>query len=264
VRLNGIDLHVELDGDPSSRPLLLLHGFTGSIHAWDGVRSDLAHRFRLILVDLLGHGQSSAPDDPERYSLEHAAHDLLAMLDGLGLQQVAVLGYSMGGRLALRFAVDWPHRVSTLLLESASPGIADPAERAARLEADRVLADRIEQHGVAAFVEDWERQPLLALAAHVSSDVRTVQHAQRLRNSPTGLANSLRGMGAGAQSPLWSALPGLRLPVRLLVGELDPRYRDIAARMLPLLPTARLTIAERAGHTVHVDQPDPFVTWAVA
>jgi 2-succinyl-6-hydroxy-2,4-cyclohexadiene-1-carboxylate synthase len=250
-------MHVEVDG--SGPPLLLLHGFTGSGRAWDHVRPALAARAQMVIVDLIGHGQSPVPDDPERYTFDWCVRDLLAVLDGLGIERADVLGYSMGGRVALHLAVHAPARVGTLFLESASPGIEDPQARAQRVHADEELAERIETLGVEAFVNEWERQPLLAVGDHVSADEL---HAQRLKNSPRGLANSLRGMGAGRQAPLWDRLPTLQLPTRLLVGERDSRYVATAERMCTLLPRAELTICPRAGHTVHLDQPAAFVAWA--
>ncbi|HET6315047.1 MAG TPA: alpha/beta fold hydrolase, partial [Chloroflexota bacterium] len=109
MRVNDLDLHVEVDG--YGPPLLLLHGFTGSLHAWDGIRSALGIRARLVLVDLIGHGQSDSPENAERYTLEWCARDLLAILDELRLERVSVLGYSMGGRIALHLALAAPERI---------------------------------------------------------------------------------------------------------------------------------------------------------
>jgi 2-succinyl-6-hydroxy-2,4-cyclohexadiene-1-carboxylate synthase len=258
MRLNGLDFHVETEG--SGPALVLLHGFTGSLRAWDDIRSKLQGTVTVVAIDLIGHGDSEVPADPARYTLDHAADDLNALLDALGVDSAGVLGYSMGGRLALHFAVQHPQRVRTLILESASPGIEDQAERERRAASDDDLAERILERGVVAFVEEWERQPLLALAPHVSHEVRERQHAQRLLNSPVGLANSLRGMGAGQQLPLWSRLHALRMPVQLIVGALDQRYCAVSKRMLGLLPNARLEVVPEAGHTVHLDQPELFAT----
>jgi 2-succinyl-6-hydroxy-2,4-cyclohexadiene-1-carboxylate synthase len=252
-----VDLHFEIDGAGPS--LLLLHGFTGSVHAWDEVCPDLAQDARLIRVDLVGHGQSSSPHDSALYSLDHAVQDLCSLLDRLGLERTDLLGYSMGGRVALHFAVHAPNRLRRLILESASPGIEDAAERERRVVSDNALAERILSNGLPAFVEEWEQQPLLMPAAHVSAAARARQHALRLQNAPLGLANSLRGMGAGQQQPLWSHLAGLDLPVHLIVGEDDARYCAIARRMHALLPRADLTVVAQAGHTVHVDQTPAFV-----
>jgi len=257
VRLNGLELNAEIDG--SGPPLLVLHGFTGSIGAWDEVRPAIAAFARAIWVDALGHGQSAAPAEPGRYSLDWSTRDLAALLDALELERVDVLGYSMGGRAALHFAVNALPRVRRLILESASPGLEDDAEREQRAESDNALADRIVRMGIAAFVAEWERQPLLQAAAQRTEAVRQTQHAQRLQNTALGLANSLRGMGTGQQAPLWSRLPQVDRPVQLIVGAHDARYRLIAERMQALLPCAGLAVVPDAGHTVHLDQPARFI-----
>jgi 2-succinyl-6-hydroxy-2,4-cyclohexadiene-1-carboxylate synthase len=260
MRLNDLEFHVEIDGHQHSPPLLLLHGFTGSVRAWDEVRPLLANDWRVISIDLIGHGQSSSPRDGGRYTLEWASRDLLALLDALKVRALDILGYSMGGRVALYFALHAPSRVKTLILESASAGIQDDAERQRRSEADAALAERIERNGIAEFVDEWERQPLLDLAPHVTAEVRERQHLQRLKNVAVGLAHSLRGMGAGQQEALWSRLPELLVPVGLIVGERDARYCEIARCMQSMLPNADLSVVDDAGHTVHVDQPQKFVT----
>jgi 2-succinyl-6-hydroxy-2,4-cyclohexadiene-1-carboxylate synthase len=252
-----VSFHVEIDGEGPA--LLVLHGFTGSVRAWDDVCPELARGARLIRVDLIGHGQSPAPADPSRYTLDWATTDLSTLLDELGFEKVDLLGYSMGGRVALHFAVHAPQRLRRLILESASPGIEDAAGRASRIASDNALADRILREGLPAFVAEWDQQPLLLPAPHVSRAVRARHHELRLNNTPLGLANSLRGMGAGQQHPLWSELASLELPVHLIVGENDTRYCAVARRMQTTLPRAGLTVVSDAGHTVHVDQPGAFV-----
>lgn len=259
-RLNGLDFNVEVAGvEGDGPPLLLLHGFTGSLHSWDHIRPALVEFATVIAVDLLGHGQTASPPDPGRYTLGWAANDLLTLLDTLSIDRVDLLGYSMGGRVALHFAVREPHRVRRLILESASPGIEDDQEREARAQADNALAQRIIDRGVPAFVDEWERVPLLQLAPHVSDKQRGAQRRQRLENDAVGLANSLRGMGAGQQAPLWARLSELTMPVQLIVGADDARYTDVARRIQSTLPRASLVIVEGAGHAVHIDQPDDFV-----
>lgn len=257
MRINDLEFNVEVEGH--GPPLLVLHGFTGSVAAWAEVRPKLTSFARAMFVDAIGHGGSAAPADPERYTLDWSTRDLSTLLDILGIDTADVLGYSMGGRAALHFAVHAPERVRTLILESASPGIADEVERHKRAEADNALADRIEQVGVEAFVAEWESLPLLQPAPHVTAAARWGQRDLRLHNDPVGLANSLRGMGTGQQQSLWSRLPYVTQPVQLIVGELDARYRQIGERMQPLLPRADLTVVPDAGHTVHLDQPAQFV-----
>jgi 2-succinyl-6-hydroxy-2,4-cyclohexadiene-1-carboxylate synthase len=254
-----VDLNFEIEGAPGAAPLVLLHGFTGSLRSWDDVRPSFAGLGQLIRVDVIGHGRSPSPPDPAEYSLDAAIRQLTSLLDSLGLDTVDLLGYSMGGRVALHFAVHTPHRLRRLILESASPGIEDESERARRIASDDALADRILRDGLPAFVDEWERQPLLLPAAHVPPSVRARQHDLRLQNTPLGLANSLRGMGAGQQRPLWSSLSGLDVPVDMIVGQNDTRYCAVGQRMAESLPRAELTVVADAGHTVHVDQPPAFV-----
>jgi 2-succinyl-6-hydroxy-2,4-cyclohexadiene-1-carboxylate synthase len=256
VTINNLRMHVHLAG--SGPPLLLLHGFTGSGAAWEPLLPHVTPRRRVIAPDLIGHGRSDAPADPARYRMERCVADLLALLNTLEVAQVDLLGYSMGGRVALHLALAAPQRVRRLLLESASPGLADPAERAVRVQADNELAAAIEREGIAAFVAHWERLPLFASQQTLPPAVRAKQRAQRLQNRPVGLANSLRGMGAGQQESLWECLPELTLPVQLLVGAQDRKYCDIAQRMEQRLPNVQVSVVADAGHTIHLEQPDRF------
>ena len=240
-------------------PLLLLHGFTGSADAWSDVVALFGSRRRIVAIDLPGHGPLPAartargPIRPE-----DAVASVVGFLDELGIARVDLLGYSMGGRVALRVALEHPARLRSLVLLSASPGIADDAERAARRTSDERLADRIGEDGLDAFVDAWTAQPLFATQSGLPAGVRDRERALRMRNDPAGLAACLRGMGQGAMGPMWDALPSLRVPVLLLAGELDAKYRDIAAKMAARMPDARVTIVPGAGHVAHVEQPGAF------
>lgn len=254
--INGQQLNVEIEGAGS--PLVLLHGFTGSAANWRERVGVYASRFQTFAVDLLGHGRSDSPADPARYRMEPCLQDLLALFDQLELAHINLLGYSMGGRVALHFAAAYPERVNALVLESASPGLATAAERAARLQSDEALADFIEREGLAAFVERWEQLPLFASQARLPEAVQAQLHAQRLQNHPRGLAHSLRGLGTGVQSPLWDRLASLPVPALLIAGELDPKFTAIARSMAQTLPSAQLVVVPEAGHTVHLEQPLAF------
>ena len=253
---NGIELNVERAG--TGQPLLLLHGFTGSTETWAPVLQRLAAESEIVAIDLIGHGRSDVPADWTRYSFERCVADLLAVLDTLGIAETDLLGYSLGGRVALHLAAAAPERVRGLILESASPGLADPTERRARLESDLALADEIERAGLESFVDSWEQQPLFASQRSLPEAERLTLRGQRLRSDPRGLANSLRGMGAGRQEPLWERLPDLAMPTLILVGELDRKYCELGRQMAAQLPNARLEVVPGAGHTVHLEQPDHF------
>ena len=253
---DGLRLRVVSSGHGA--PLLLLHGFAGSAETWTPLRDAIADRFTIHAVDLPGHGRSGAPEQPGRYALARLADDLARMLDALDAETVALLGYSLGARAALRFALDHPARVRVLVLESVSPGIADPAERAERRAADAALADLIEREGIAAFVDRWERLPLWASQAALAEPVRASLRAQRLANLPRGLANSLRGAGAAADPPVVERLATLGAPTLIIAGALDAKYVGLGRIMERSLAHARLSVVEGAGHAVHLEQPEAF------
>ncbi len=142
VKASGHSYQVEVAGE--GEPLLLLHGFTGDRSAWAELSQQLRDDFELIALDLLGHGGSDAPADPVSYRMERAAADIADLLNQLGGPRPHLLGYSMGGRLALFLALRFPHLFKSLTLESASPGLAGVADRAERRRQDDDLAHNIE------------------------------------------------------------------------------------------------------------------------
>ena len=247
----GFALNVERAG--SGPPLALLHGFTGSARAWGPLAEALAERFTVFAVDVVGHGDSDKPRDPARYVMERAARDAAEAVAGLGAPRASWLGYSMGGRLALFMAARAADAVERLTLIGASPGIAGAGEREARRAADGALADRIEREGVPAFVDGWEALPLFTSQARLPAETRRAIRRGRLANDAAGLANSLRGMGAGAQPPLHGELGGVRAPALLLAGAEDARFAAIAEGMAAAMPRARAERVPGAGHAAHLE-----------
>jgi 2-succinyl-6-hydroxy-2,4-cyclohexadiene-1-carboxylate synthase len=244
----------------AASPLLLLHGFTGSGDSWASHIPAFAKQFSPITIDILGHGRSDSPQNHSRYTMPQVAANIIALLDEWQIDQAALLGYSMGGRLALYLACHYPTRFSQLILESSSPGLPTEAERAARRQRDEALADWIEANDIESFVARWEALPLWESQRQLSEEVRHRLRQQRLQNNPVGLANSLRGMGTGAQPSLWPLLPMLQLPTLLLAGELDGKFVAINEKMGALLPNGRLQIIPHAGHTIHLERPGLFQT----
>jgi len=237
-------------------PLLLLHGFTGSWRAWgDSLLVGLARRRWVLALDLPGHGSTSVPDDPAFHTLSAVVATCVRVLDRRGIRDADWLGYSMGGRMALGAAVMEPERVRRLILESASPGLEHPEERALRRESDARRAAGIETGGVEAFVEEWLSLPLFATQARLPPRVRARERTRRLGNRARGLAASLRGAGTGNQPSFWGDLPGLRIPVLLLSGGDDLRYGEVAGRMASRLPSATHRVVVGAGHAVHLERP---------
>ena len=256
IAVNGIRLNVQCAGE--GPPLVLLHGFTGSIASWAPHLDALAGRFSVIAIDLPGHGESGVPADPGRYRMEQCVSDLLALFDRLNIAQAALLGYSMGGRVALNLAIAAPERIRALVRERTSPGIAHPGERLARQRSDAALAEMIEQEGIKAFVDYWERLPLFSSQAALPSAIRDRQRTQRLANNSRGLANSLRSIGAGVMEPCHDRLGEIQVPVLLITGELDQTYCRLGRAMAEAMATARLVVVPDAGHAAHLERPEMF------
>jgi 2-succinyl-6-hydroxy-2,4-cyclohexadiene-1-carboxylate synthase len=146
--------------------------------------------------------------------------------------------------------------VQTLILESASPGLADAAERRSRIASDEQLAASIERDGLASFVEYWSTIPLFSSQQRLPESQQTEIRVQRLLNNPQGLANSLRGLGTGVQPSLWDRLVELKMPALIMAGELDHKFAGIAQRME--IPNRKVVIVPDAGHAVHLEQPATF------
>jgi 2-succinyl-6-hydroxy-2,4-cyclohexadiene-1-carboxylate synthase len=226
--------------------VVLLHGFTQTGASWEPVIRALGPRYRALAPDLRGHGTAS-----DRHPVSFDA--VLADLDSLVPPAALLAGYSMGGRIALTYALTRPGRVAGLVLIGASPGLQDAAERAQRQAADEALARRVEQIGVPAFARAWGAQPLFA---GQPPEVADAAHADRLRHTPAGLAAALRGLGTGTMEPLWNRLGELRIPVTVAAGERDAKFVALAQRMAGALPDARLVTIPGAGHAAQLEQPD--------
>ncbi len=249
----GFSLNVERAG--AGPPLVLLHGFTGSAASWGPLAEMFAARFTTLAVDIVGHGGSSKPRGLERYGIARAARDAVAAVEAFGFVRASWLGYSMGGRLALFIAATAPHAVERLVLIGASPGLVTSTEREARRAADCALAERIERDGVPAFVDDWQALPLFASQSRLPEGMRRAIRRGRLANTAGGLANSLRGMGTGAQPSLHDRLGAIHAPALLLAGDEDARFAAIAAEMASSMPNACALRVPAAGHAAHIEKP---------
>lgn len=258
VDAGGVTLHVEERG--RGHPLLVLHGFTGNTHSVAGICEALAStRRRVLALDLIGHGASSAPDSVDPYRMDACVRQIHRVLVSLDALPADLLGYSMGGRAALCLLVKHPAALRSALLIGASAGIARDEERAARVAQDEALARRIEEDGLAAFVEHWMALPLFASQARrLSQAALDAARQQRLANQPQGLANSLRGMGTGAQPPLHADLGCIQRPVLFAVGDEDAKFGGIARDLASRMQNARVAVVPEAGHAAHLENPAAF------
>lgn len=214
VTVNDVTYYVDKRG--SGEPILFLHGFTGDHSTWRKIGTHFEKEFQVISVDIIGHGATEIPSDPTRYDIKKVAADLASILKEMNIDHIHLIGYSMGGRLALTFALLYPCKVKTLILESSSPGLKTAKERSDRVKRDQMLAKKILTEGITSFVDYWEKIPLFSTQQHLPSAKKQQLRTQRLQQSELGLANSLRGMGTGKQPSWWDNLHELNIPVLLL------------------------------------------------
>jgi 2-succinyl-6-hydroxy-2,4-cyclohexadiene-1-carboxylate synthase len=252
----GIRLFVAEEGD--GPPVIVLHGFTGSGESMASVTDALRIRYRVVRVDLVGHGRSDAPHDSAEYTMERCTTQLASVVAATAEGPAHLIGYSMGGRVALSLAASRPDLIASLVLVGATPGLADAADQRARVEADDRLAERILEDGVEAFVDQWMALPLFASQQRLGDAALARARTQRLGNRPHALAASLRGMGTGSMPPLHDALPHIAQPVCLVVGEEDEKFSRIAREMARRLPAAQVIELPRAGHAAHLENPKAF------
>ncbi|SFJ39354.1 2-succinyl-6-hydroxy-2,4-cyclohexadiene-1-carboxylate synthase [Halobacillus dabanensis] len=253
INSRGRDYWVEDHGD--GPVLVLLHGFTGSASTFDVMLDHLSADYRLIKIDLPGHGKTGPLGV---VTMEKFCHDFKRLLDQLDIEEITLLGYSLGGRAALSFTMLYPEYVKQLILESSSPGLETTEEQLTRQAKDKGLSEMIQRDGLEAFVSYWEKIPLFESHQALSQDVKRTLREERMSHSPEGLSDSLLGMGTGHQPSWWGQLSVLKLPVLLITGGWDEKFRKINQRMSELLPEVVWREVEGAGHTVHLEKPIIF------
>ncbi|NER32893.1 MAG: 2-succinyl-6-hydroxy-2,4-cyclohexadiene-1-carboxylate synthase [Oscillatoria sp. SIO1A7] len=250
-------LYYSLNGSKTQPVLLLLHGFMGNSNDYREVIPQLSAKFCCLAVDLPGHGQTKIAGEDDRYSMPNTARALISLLDELEIERCFLAAYSMGGRLALYLLLHFPERFEKAVLESASPGLKTAAERELRRQRDRQLAEKLETGDFQEFLLNWYRQPLFQSSAARPDFEELI--ARRLENNPHLLAKSLRNMGTGNQPSLWEKLADNKVPLLLLVGEKDDKFRAINTEMAGLSPLARMAIAPNTGHNIHFENHTYYV-----
>ncbi|RPF50282.1 2-succinyl-6-hydroxy-2,4-cyclohexadiene-1-carboxylate synthase [Aquisalibacillus elongatus] len=251
VNVGDNSYYVEVTG--KGEPVIMFHGFTGSLRTWDLLVNYLSEHFQCITVDLPGHGQTNA----DVTDMEQACRELKQIIQEVTTETFNLLGYSMGGRTALVFAHQYPESVKRLILESASPGL-DGDEKNNRQLRDEKLATYIEENGIEEFVNYWETIPLFQTQESLPDSVKQEIRRERLSQTESGLALSLRTMGTGVQLSMWQHLNNLNLPVFLISGELDRKFVNLNQQMDDEFPTAIHTTVSNVGHAIHLENPDFF------
>ncbi|MEG4496006.1 2-succinyl-6-hydroxy-2,4-cyclohexadiene-1-carboxylate synthase [Microcoleus sp. F10-C6] len=255
-KFKNYQFHYSLTGNTNQPIIFLLHGFTCDCQDFSPIISLLSKNYCCLAVDLPGHGETRVIGDEICYNMSNTAEALIELLDDLQIDKCLLLGYSMGGRLALYMTLHFPERFEKVVLESASPGLKTEKERSHRLQADSQIAQKLENSNIKDFLLNWYDRPLfksLKNSPHFDKLIET-----RLANNPLELAKSLRNMGTGNQPSLWEKLPQNQIPILLLAGEYDDKFTTINTEIAKLCPAATLEIVPKAGHNIHFENSENF------
>ncbi|MDJ0518695.1 MAG: 2-succinyl-6-hydroxy-2,4-cyclohexadiene-1-carboxylate synthase [Trichodesmium sp. MO_231.B1] len=237
--------------------ILLLHGFMGSSNDFIEIIPQLSKKFCCLTVDLPGHGKTKVFGSEEDYNMLNTAKVLIDLLDDLKIEKCYLFGYSMGGRLALYLAINFPTRFEKIILESASPGLKSKVERSLRYESDFKLANKLENSNFQEFLFNWYNQTLFESLRHHDNFEKVRE--RRLENNPLELAKSLRNLGIGNQPSLWGKLSNHQIPTLLIVGEYDYKFQAINTEMAELCQVAKVKIIPESGHNIHWENPREWI-----
>ncbi len=244
-------------------PLLLLHGFTGSAQTMAGIAATQKTR-ETICADLIGHGKNPVPASFRRYKFTAQRRQISKIIESMDASRVHLLGYSLGGRIALDFSLKNQEKVASLILISSTAGLKSRNQRKARKSQDLSLAKSIlenkkdglaQKDSLAEFVRDWMSQPLFASQSRLGQKYMEDAYNQRMQCSPLGLANTLKGAGLGSMKPLWGKLHKLKIPCLIVTGSEDVKFSDLGEKLQTEIRTSVLIKIGETGHTPHLEKP---------
>lgn len=252
-------MHYLSEGETDNPTVVMLHGFGGLSTDWQNLIARLSGNYFCVAPDLPGHGKSPLSDTGDKLTLSSVASEVKKLFDRLGLKDVILLGYSMGGRIALQYALDYPASLQALILESAHPGLENEHERHMRSSLDSDRATRLRKYGAEDFFEEWYHQPLFDSISEQAHLVSALIEA-RMSQDSDALATVLEQLSPGRQTPMWDRLGDLHIPVKLLSGARDREYNRVSRRMDEVIAHSEWTVIADAGHNCHLEQPLAFGT----
>lgn len=242
-------------------PLLLLHGFTASSASFLSNIRELRQHFTVITTDLLGHGRSEAPEDPALYSPEATVARLAELIDHLGHNDVLLCGHSLGGAVALRFALDQPQKVAGLVVINSNSAAGTPEWREAVQPGLLTLAAKVRAEGTG-FLKESRLYP--AASNRLPADARQMLTADFETLTPAGVAGTAESLVAGVNAR--ERLPELAVPTLIVIGDRDADFVAAAPEFLERLPArqTRWVTLEGAGHAANLESPEEFNAALVA
>jgi len=234
---NGVKIHYEVHGRGPT--VLLSHGYSSTCRMWDGQIAAFKNRFRLVVWDMRGHGESDYPKDPALYSEALTVEDMAAILDAFGEKKAIIAGLSLGGYMSLAFHASHPERTRALMLFDTGPGFKNNEARAKWNESARARAARFDAEGLKALNQ--------------SDEVKLTRH-----RDASGLAGAARGMLAQRDDRVIQSLDRIAVPTLVLVGANDTNFIAATDYMAAKINGATKAVIADAGHAANLHQPALF------
>lgn len=256
--VEGFEINIIEKNSYGKKTILFLHGFTGSASDWDEIFSLLPSNYRLIAIDLPGHGKSSSKNEIHFYQEDFLMKIIDKIYEHVNSQKIILCGYSMGGRCALTYALKNQSKIEKIIFESTTAGIDNEKQRNERIIADNLLCKMINEKGVETFVEYWMNLDLFKSLRRLPEEKYEKIIKNKLKNNPVGLINSLNGFGTGRMNSLWNLLHELNLETMLVCGEHDKKFVEINKLMSDKIFGSRFEIVKNAGHNIHLEKPKEF------
>lgn len=254
-----MDWYYQVRGPKTASPILFLHGFMGLSDDWCEVVDQFESHYHCVMPDLPGHGRSGFPIRREMITIQSVAAGIIALLDKLNIEKVTIVGYSMGGRVALYTALNFPARIMALVLESTGPGLEDEYERRVRTALDDDRAYHLRVQGLDTFLDDWYKAPLFESLNRFEDKLACLKASRHVHNVE-GLAAALQGLSTGRQPSLWDKLEQVSVPTLLICGALDHKFTRINRIMSESIRFCEWKMIGDAGHNTHLEHPEAFTT----
>ncbi|HAY37734.1 MAG: 2-succinyl-6-hydroxy-2,4-cyclohexadiene-1-carboxylate synthase [Rhodothermales bacterium] len=230
------------DTDPVA---VFLHGFMGSSKDWAFLSDQLS--CTVLAIDLPGHGQSEALEDV--HWIAATADQIAHQLQVRGIEKCHLIGYSLGGRIAMQLAIRYPNLFDRIVLESCHPGLDNQAERVRRKKRDKRWSKRFRTDWPQV-LEDWYEQDVFASVADPSHLIQ-----ERLKNDPIALEKAMMGFSLSGQDSCWNQTHS----ILYLCGEFDPKYGDVGRRLSNKNASVRHQTVSHCGHNVHLESAETYL-----
>jgi len=246
------NLHYKIEG--SGIPLILIHGFTGTNKSFDKLSNFLKQYFKIIKLDMIGHGLSM-DKDIKSYSFLQSIRYIEKIIKELHLKKVNILGYSLGGRLAMQFSIINQHKINKMILCSSSFGIKNKSERISRIKSDEKIITLLRNNNLEKFVNYWEAIPLWESEKKLPVEIKNKHRIIRLNQKNEGLMLNLRHQGQGVQEFLGESLKNIKIKTLIMYGDNDLKYKFISKEMAEIIENSELSEVPNSGHNIILENP---------